>query len=192
MIWGINNLLSMKKDSLTAEINLNTQIATNAIAQYNLNLVKLEFIKHLENTTFKLSTEQGNFLLRVYCGFYHRIQDIESEAKIIEYLSSFNNYAYQKPIRNNSDNFVSIGEFSGISKPVSILSWIDSPPIGHQVDNLDLFEKLGKLIAHIHNKLGDWHLRVDIQRPMLDADGLIGNNGALGYARVTNILTGKR
>ncbi|MEM9926645.1 MAG: hypothetical protein AAF915_23320 [Cyanobacteria bacterium P01_D01_bin.50] len=66
----------MKKDSSTDQIVLNTEIARNAMAQYNLNLVKLEFIKHLENTTFKLSTEQGNFLLRVpkrisqYCSRY--------------------------------------------------------------------------------------------------------------------------
>ncbi len=172
----------MKKDSSTEQIIINTEIARNAIEQYSFNSVKLEFIKHLENTTFKLSSEQGNFLLRVYCGLQNTVQDIESEAKIIEYLSSCNNYRYQKPIYNNFNNFVSIGKASGISKAVSILSWIDSPVIGHQVKDLSLFEKLGKLLAHIHNKLADWQKPIDFHRPMFDADGLIGKNGAFGYA----------
>lgn len=183
MIKGINCLQHMKKDSLAEQITLNTEIARNAIKQYNFNSVKLKFLKHLENTTFKLSTEQGNFLLRVYCGLHNTAQDIESEANIIEYLSSCNNYTYQKPIRNNYDNFVSIFE-AAESKPVSILSWIDSPIVGHQVDDLSLFEKLGKLIACIHNKLADWQKPVDFQRPTLDVDGLIGNNGAFGYANL--------
>ena len=182
MVARINYLKHiMKKDSLTEQITLNTEIARNAIEQYNFQSAKLKFLKHLENTTFKLSTLQGNFLLRVYCGFHNTVQDMESEAKMIEYLSSCNNYQYQKPIRNSSHSFVSMVEASGISKPVSILSWIDSPIIGHQVNDLSLFEKLGKLIAHIHNQLAQWQKPIDFHRPMLDADGLIGKNGALGY-----------
>jgi len=174
----------MKKDSSAEQVTLNTEIARNAVKEYDFNSVKLEFIKQLENTTFKLSTEQGNFLLRVYCGLQNTVQDIESEAKIIEYIRIFNNYGYQKPIYNNSNNFVSIGEASGISKPVSMLSWIDSPIIGHQVNDLSLFEKLGKLIATIHNQLAEWQKPADFQRPVLDADGLIGKNGAFGYANL--------
>ena len=174
----------MKKDSSSEQIMLNTEIARDAIEQYSFSSVELKFLKHLENTTFKLSTEQGDFLLRVYCGLQNTVQDIESEAKIIEYLISCNDYSYQKPIYNNSNRFVSISEASGISKPVSILSWIDSPIIGHQVKDLSLFEKLGKLIACIHNKLADWQKPIDLKRPMLDADGLMGKNGAFGYANL--------
>ncbi|MGB3651051.1 MAG: hypothetical protein WBA41_07550 [Rivularia sp. (in: cyanobacteria)] len=53
------------KDLSTEQVILNTEIARNAMEQYNFKSPKLEFIKHLENTTFKLSTEQGKFLLRV-------------------------------------------------------------------------------------------------------------------------------
>ncbi|MEM7713969.1 MAG: phosphotransferase [Cyanobacteria bacterium P01_A01_bin.68] len=174
----------MNKDLSAEQVTLNTEIARNAVKQYNFNSVKLELIKHLENTTFKLSTEQGNFLVRVYCGLQNTVQDIESEAKIIEYLISCNDYGYQKPIYNNSNNFVSIGEASGISKPVSILSWIDSPIVGNNVNDISLFEKLGKLIAHIHNKLVDWRKPIDFHRPILDAGNLIGKNGAFGYANM--------
>ena len=174
----------MNKDLSAEQVTLNTEIARNAVKQYNFNSVKLEFIKHLENTTFKLSAEQGNFLVRVYCGLQNTVQDIESEAKIIEYLSSCNYYTYQKPIYNNSNNFVSIGEASGISKPVSILSWIGSPIVGNNVNNISLFEKLGKLIAHIHNELADWQKPVDFHRPTFDVGNLIGKNGAFGYANL--------
>ena len=174
----------MNKDLSAEQVTLNTEIARNAVKQYNFNSVKLEFIKHLENTTFKLSAEQGNFLVRVYCGLQNTVQDIESEAKIIEYLSSCNYYTYQKPIYNNSNNFVSIGEASGISKPVSILSWIGSPIVGNNVNDISLFEKLGKLIAHIHNELADWQIPVDFHRPTFDAGNLIGKNGAFGYANL--------
>ena len=172
----------MNKDLSAEQVTLNTEIARNAVKQYNFNSVKLEFIKHLENTTFKLSAEQGNFLVRVYCGLQNTVQDIESEAKIIEYIISCNYYTYQKPIYNNSNNFVSIGEASGISKPVSILSWIGSPIVGNNVNDISFFEKLGKLLAHIHNKLAEWQKPIDFQRSMLDADSLIGKNGAFGYA----------
>ncbi len=171
------------KDLSAEIINLNTEIARNAIAQYDFKSVKLKFLKHLENTTFKLSTEEGNFLLRVYCGLQNTVQDIESEAKIIEYLRNCNKYQYQKPIYNCYHNFVSMVE-AAESKPVSILSWIDSPTIGHQVKDLSLFEKLGELLAYIHNQLADWQKPVDFHRPMFDADGLIGNDGAFGYANL--------
>jgi Ser/Thr protein kinase RdoA (MazF antagonist) len=174
----------MKKDSSTEQIILNSEIAYNAIEQYSFNSVKLELIKHLENTTFKLSTEQGKFLLRVYCGLQNTVQDIESEGKIIEYLISYNDSFYQKPIYNNSNRFVSISEAGGISKPVSILSWIDSPIIGHEVNDISLFEKLGKLLAHIHNQLADWQKPVDFHRPIFDTDNLIGKKGAFGYANL--------
>jgi Ser/Thr protein kinase RdoA (MazF antagonist) len=172
------------KDSSTEQINLNTKIARNAIEQYNFTSVKLKLIKHLENTTFKLSTDQGNFLLRVYCGLHNMIQDIESEAKIIEYLRNCNNYIYQKPICNRYHNFVSIVEASGISKYVSILSWIDSATLINQAYDSANFQEIGKLIAHIHHQLAIWEKPVNFQRPMLDADGLMGNNGALGYANL--------
>ncbi|WP_414622156.1 phosphotransferase enzyme family protein [Calothrix sp. CCY 0018] len=174
----------MNKDSSSQQVTINSEIARNAIKQYDFNSVKLKFLKHLENTTFKLSTEQGNFLLRVYCGLQNTVQDIESEAKIIEYLSNCNNSQYQKPIYNNSHNFVSMVEASGIAKPVSILSWIDSPIIGNQVNDLSLFEQLGKLVAHIHNQLANWQKPINFKRPMFDADGLIGSNGAFGYANL--------
>jgi hypothetical protein len=51
----------MTKDSSAEQVILNTEIAQNAVKQYDFKSAKLEFIKHLENTTFKLSTEQGNF-----------------------------------------------------------------------------------------------------------------------------------
>ncbi|MDY6900457.1 MAG: phosphotransferase [Cyanobacteriota bacterium] len=173
---------AMRNELFTGQININTEIAKNAIKQYSLQSPRLKFLKHLENTTFKLSTEQGNFLLRVYCGLNNTTQDIESEAKIIEYLNSCSQYSYQKPIRNISDRFVSIGEYRGISKPVSILSWIDSPIVGDNINDLNLFEQLGKLLAEIHNKLSDWQKPVNFHRPMLDADALIGKHGAFGYA----------
>jgi Ser/Thr protein kinase RdoA (MazF antagonist) len=47
-----------------------------------------------------------------------------------------------------------------------------------------LFEKLGKLLAHIHNQLANWQKPIDFHRPMLDIEGLIGNNGAFGYANL--------
>ena len=79
MVARINYLKHiMKKDSLTEQITLNTEIARNAIEQYNFQSAKLKFLKHLENTTFKLSAEQGNFLVRVYCGLQNTVQDIES------------------------------------------------------------------------------------------------------------------
>ncbi|BAY87465.1 stress response kinase A [Calothrix parasitica NIES-267] len=177
-----NFLTAMKQESSAEQININTEIASNAIKKYSFQSPKLKFIKHLENTTYKLSAEQGDFLVRVYCGLNNTVKDIESEAKIIEYLISCNNYTYQKPIYNNSDNFVSIGEASGISKPVSILSWIDSPIIGHDIDDISLFEKLGKLFAHIHKKIADWQKPINFHRPTFDADSLIGKNGAFGYA----------
>ncbi|MGB6299499.1 MAG: hypothetical protein WBF90_25445 [Rivularia sp. (in: cyanobacteria)] len=49
----------MKEDSSTEQIILNSEIALNAIEQYSFNSAELKFLKHLENTTFKLSTEQG-------------------------------------------------------------------------------------------------------------------------------------
>lgn len=172
----------MVENSSKEKNTINIEIALNAINHYNFKSPQLEFIKNLENTTFKLSTEQGNYLLRVYSGLHNTIQDIESEAKIIEYLSSFNIYYYQKPIRNNFGNFVSIGEAAGIYKPVSILSWINSPPIGNEIKDISLFEEVGKLIAHIHNKLANWQKPVDFHRQRLDINGLIGDDGAFGYA----------
>ncbi|MBV6622912.1 MAG: phosphotransferase [Rivularia sp. (in: Bacteria)] len=172
----------MRQKSSTEQINLNTEIARNAIKQYNFKSSKLHLIKHLENTTFRLSTEQGDFLIRVYCGLQNTVQDIESEAKIIEYLASCNHYEYQKPIYNNSNRFVTIGEAEGISKPVSILSWINSSIIGHQINDISLFNQLGKLLARIHNKLAEWQKPIDFQRPIFDAENLIGRNGAFRYA----------
>ena len=43
----------MNKDLSAEQVTLNTEIARNAVKQYNFKSVKLEFIKHLENTTFK-------------------------------------------------------------------------------------------------------------------------------------------
>ena len=164
------------------QINLDTQIALSAIKQYNFTLPELELIKCLENTTFKLSSKEGKFLLRVYRGKHNTIQDIESEAQIINYLRADSHYKYQEPIRNKADNFVSIGDAKEIYKPVSILSWIDSPPIGDELQDLTLFYKIGKLIAHIHDRLSYWQTPDNLHRPMLDVNSLIGSNGAFKYA----------
>lgn len=45
----------MKKYLSPEQVILNIEIARNAVKHYNLSSVKLEFVKHLENTTFKLS-----------------------------------------------------------------------------------------------------------------------------------------
>lgn len=171
----------MTPDSTEKQIALSSEIADSAI-HYEFDLVKLELLSHWENTTFKLSTNKGNFLLCVHRGVHCTIEDIECEAKIIEHLRSYNDYTYQKPMRNRSGNFVSIGSASGSSKPVSILSWIDYPPIDSHNSDLNVFVKLGQLIAHIHNKLSQWQKPRDFKRPALDANGLTGRNGALGYA----------
>ncbi|KOP24254.1 hypothetical protein AMR41_21935 [Hapalosiphon sp. MRB220] len=174
----------MKPEHTKEQIALHTEIAHSAIAQYDFDVIQIELLKHSENTTFKLATNKGDLLLRVHRGVYCTIHDIECEAKIIDHLRNCKIYSYQQPIRNRDGNFVSIGTASGTSQPVSILSWIDHQPLNYYANDLSIFVKLGELIANIHNQLATWDQPNNFQRPILDTNGLIGANGALGYAPV--------
>ncbi len=152
------------------------KVAQTALHEFGFRHYRLRLLKHLVNTTFFLVCASGRYLVRVHRVKNHTPLRIESELAWLEALSRDKAVTVQTPHRSPGGRMVVIADAPGVPEPcpVTVLSWLNGHVLPQTRRSPEHFERLGRLVARLHNHAQRWTPPSTFDRPVYDADGVMG------------------
>ncbi len=125
-------------------------LALNAIKLFPIDLEKLHFINHGENTTFKVTAACGSrFLLRIHRANYHSPQAIGEELQWLKLLQN-KGFAVPEPVCSHIGELLTEVEYRGLNRQCSLLKWVEGRFVEKSISPGHLFQA-GKLLAGFQN-----------------------------------------
>ncbi|MFT4136680.1 phosphotransferase enzyme family protein [Microbacterium sp.] len=174
---------------MDASIARAERIARSALPDFDLATgATLTFVKHRENTVFRVECAQGRFALRIARPGYRTDAEIESEIAYVRALRAHGIDAPDYRAVRGGGSFV-VREVDGLRFPVVVQRWLDDgaplEDIANAVDGTSSltpedFAALGGLAAHMHEAAGVIGLPPGYDRPAWDAEGLVGRGALWG------------
>jgi Ser/Thr protein kinase RdoA (MazF antagonist) len=156
--------------------------ARRALDAFPLDARRMELVSLAENATFKVTTDGGDYVLRLHRPGYHTRAELESERMWIRALLDAG-IAVPRPLRTHTgDDFVEVAiDALGQRRFVGVSSWTDGEMLAsvlrhrNAVGDLEhFFAQLGGIAAAMHAQSARWAVPADFRRHALDADGLVG------------------
>jgi len=138
---------SFETSSYLSQLRILRKIAKHALKQYNIKVKQIKFINHAENTTYKIISKEGVFLLRIHRENYH------SKAAIIEELTWLDRLAKQTvptPVLSKNGLLVEkiTNATAAISRYCSLMIW-KYGVIKYKSLNLNNMHSTGLLMAQL-------------------------------------------
>jgi Ser/Thr protein kinase RdoA (MazF antagonist) len=163
--------------------------AMEALRHFPIEATRVEPVAVSENVTFRVTgSEGGDYSLRLHRPGYNSLCELESERLWSAALAEAG-LPVQEALPTRSENqFVLLdipgvagGHFAGMTSwlPGSLLSdYLES--CATTAERQRVFHQIGTLAAKIHNQSARWRPPGGFQRPVLDAEGLLGEEPRWG------------
>ena len=153
-----------------AQVALLTEHAGQVLKQYDIGEVtEIESINHEYNSTFAISTADGNrYALRININSQRSKANALAELEFINHLKASTDLNFASPIANLSGDFFTIVSNEEMGKPLlSVLfSWLEGEELGDEPTEEQLFA-LGAAMAKMHDAAAGFELSKDAELPNL-------------------------
>jgi Ser/Thr protein kinase RdoA (MazF antagonist) len=156
--------------------------AIAALPHWGLAGAELAFVAARENVVFRVQAPDGRrYALRIHRAGYHDHAELLAEHAWTTALSQAG-IPTPRPVPTLAgEPYARIawpGADGGL-RHVGLIDWIDGVPMTDaiargQADPVLLLEAIGSVIAGMHDQAVVWAMPPGFRRPLLDADGLIG------------------
>ena len=133
------------------------EIVRQAMSCYALNCSRIELIRHNENMTYKLTSDNKDYLLRIHKpveGFSLGIFDVDdrtsfirSEMDIIADLGRVSDLLVQALVRGKNGDLV---QTISDGTPVSLLAWVEGQMVEAVEQTPEILSTIGVLTAKMH------------------------------------------
>jgi Ser/Thr protein kinase RdoA (MazF antagonist) len=164
-------------------------LATSALAHWELDAERLEPLKVRENAVYAIHLRSGaRAVLRVHRHGYHSDASLESEYLWLSALGASEIEVPRFLPTRHGHMFARVC-IPGVSEPrqVDLLEWIDGHPLGAigdlSVDEREIeriYGTVGELAAAMHNHSSTWSPPPGFRRHAWDAEGLVGEEPLWG------------
>ncbi|NND61080.1 MAG: phosphotransferase [Gammaproteobacteria bacterium] len=158
--------------------------AVNAIEEFPLAANNIELVAHSENVTFRVTSPDSNtdYVLRLHRPGYNSIEELNSEREWTQALNDAGIAAPESVLTRRGDYFALIDiPASDEQRYAGITRWIEGTPLCDYLETasgrekrLSIFTRIGELTAATHNQAAAWMQPRGFTRPLLDAEGLLG------------------
>lgn len=158
-------------------------VADRALPEWHVHVSKLELVSRSENVVFRVDATDGQtYALRVHRPGYHTLAELESEPL---WTAALNEAGIGAPIAKRTR---AGGHYAAVEVPgtreirhVGLVPWFEGVPLDQMIDHATSdadreahVERLGHLMARVHDQAVSWQPPRDFQRHSLDADGFMG------------------
>ncbi len=165
--------------------------AVEALRFYDASNVRIHFLGHSENVTYRLEIGGGalqqmgrlrdvpeTFLLRLHTPIHRLRSDqwrtpdvIRSELMWLETLGKTTGMVVPQPVANRDGDYVTVLHTEDVPINCTILRWVEGDhlamdPTPHQAG------QLGNLMAHMHQQALNWEIPSNFIRPHYDPNTL--------------------
>ena len=156
------------------------ELASAALARYPAGpSSELEFVRHGENTTYRVLRAEGDWALRLGRPGYQSIDAIRSE---VWWMRSLNETGIATPtvIRGRDGDIVQlVPHRDGTGRAAVAFTWVEGLPLP-EVDSLGAWKRLGEIMARIHEHGRRWRKPQGFVRPAWDVEALVGDSPRWG------------
>jgi Ser/Thr protein kinase RdoA (MazF antagonist) len=175
---------ALMDDAKAAEVFL--PAAQAALESFPIAPARLAFVNVSENVTFRVTDVAGeDFVLRLHRPWYHTIERLKGERVWTRALTAAGISVPEGVIARNGDDYVRAAvEPLGEQRWAGLARWIEGRVLFGVVEAESEptaieahFERLGAIMAALHNQASGWIPPASFERHALDADGLMGVAG---------------
>jgi len=177
-------------------------VADLALPEWGLRVAKIELISRSENVVFRVDAEDGRtYGLRVHRPGYHTLAELESEPLWTAALNEAGIGApLAEPTRSGSHYAVVGVPGTEEVRHVGLVPWFEGVPLNEMIDRArdeaertSYFERLGRLMATMHEQAVAWRPPAHFLRHSLDADGFMGEAPFWGrFWEIASLTTEQR
>jgi Ser/Thr protein kinase RdoA (MazF antagonist) len=156
------------------------ELASAALARYPADPSSgLEFVRHGENTTYRVLRPEGDWALRLGRPGYQSIDAIRSE---VWWMRSLNEAGVATPavIRGRDGDIVQlVPHRDGSVRAAVAFTWVEGLPLP-EVDSLGAWKRLGEIMTRIHEHGRRWRKPQSFVRPAWNLEALVGDSPRWG------------
>lgn len=146
-----------------------------ALAPWGLQQAQVAFVAGRENRVYRVQAGNACFALRLKRPGYRSDAELLSE---LQWLAAMEQAGLRvpRPQASNQGRLLEIVD----GQRVDLLSWLPGKPLGASREPLalddapDVFHRLGRETARLHNASDAWHRPIGFTRCAWDIDGLLG------------------
>lgn len=121
---------------------------------YNLTNSTLAKMEGYLSTNFKVQTDQGIFVLKVYPT--EAAEEVVAETAMIQHLKHLNVSSVSKPVANKKGELITFTKVDGQPKLLRLLTFVEGDFLAEVTHTNDLMHSLGKFMAEIDKALLDF------------------------------------
>jgi Ser/Thr protein kinase RdoA (MazF antagonist) len=157
--------------------------ARAALEAFAVAPARLSFVNVSENVTFKVTDEAGeDFVLRLHRPWYHTHERLRGERVWTRALTAAGVSVPQGVTTRDGEDYVRVTVAAlGEQRWAGLARWIEGTVLFRVIEaETDpeaiegQFERLGAIMAGLHNQASGWTPPASFERHALDADGLMG------------------
>lgn len=164
-------------DALThrGQIGRLKRLAMKALEQYPVVPTKVSPLVHLFNSTFRIDSENGRYVMRINRPYDRSQAEIRSEMQWLASIHRETPLIVPDPLTNLSGDLVTRIEVPGVPEPRDcvLFHWVDGRFYRQKLGPVAL-ERVGGFMAHLHNHVQDFDFPDGFVRPKLELDGEVG------------------
>lgn len=164
------------------QVGLLHELALNALTGYDIKQPKLELIIYGMNTVFRVTDAENNqkYVLRIPPQTWLDHASFVSETSLLRSLHEQTDLCVVKPVQNRAGEYVQLAQAIGVpgERNCILFEWIDDR-FFQDSDRLDAktLTEMGRTLALLHQYGQTFQPPSGFHRPILDMDGLFGENG---------------
>jgi Ser/Thr protein kinase RdoA (MazF antagonist) len=154
-----------------------TEIAQEALKEYNLNNVPVIYLNHSENVTFQVIRPGGSSsLLRIHEPVVPALGDhganpsvVKSELLWLEALRQKTDLPIPRPIRNRRGHLVTRITFKREQRfNCTMLEWLEGEAYERDFESAETATQIGIIVGKLHQFASQWYLPAGFVRPRRD------------------------
>lgn len=149
-------------------------IVEQALGIWGLKGAEYSLIAARENAVYKIITGRKIFALRLHRQRYRTDAELRSE---LQWMHAVSNAGLKVPAPIPSTSQSLLHVIDGVQ--IDVLSWLSGTTmdkvLSGQANRTDVFERLGKVMAHLHDASDAWALPDGFKRCAWDRGGLLGD-----------------
>jgi Ser/Thr protein kinase RdoA (MazF antagonist) len=145
------------------------RLGRRGLAAFGVEDARLTFLRHEANTTFRVETGGGRFLLRINRLNVHTAQTVESEMAWLTALRRETDLGVPEPVLSRDGSFVVLADDAGVPAPHAcvLMRWLDGRFSDQRLTPVQL-RRVGILEARLHDHAERWIPPSGFWRPRVD------------------------
>ena len=157
------------------------RLALEALEQYPIKPEKVTPLVHLFNTTFKVDTADGRYVVRINRPDFHSQGKIRSEMIWLAAIRRETELIVPNPLINLDGDLVTRAGVADIpeARECVVFRWVDGEFYRKKLSPAAL-GKVGAFMAHLHNHVQEFDFPESFDRLKLQLDGQVGEMVANG------------